>query len=85
MKMEVCMRAGSLGDVGQLGDEWSFTLYDHQEREIVAFVFESEGDARRAAKAMQMIVAEASALSPAESGPSDFAVPIRRQLDNQQN
>ena len=40
--------AGSVGDVGPIGDEWSFTLFDHQEREIVAFVFGSEGDARRA-------------------------------------
>jgi hypothetical protein len=61
--------AGSVGDVGPLGDEWSFMLYDHQEREIVAFVFGIEGDARRAAKAMQMTVAEASALAPAESVP----------------
>ena len=61
--------AGCVGDVGPLGDEWSFTLFDKDEREIVAFVFGIEGDARRAAKAMQMMVAEASALSPAESGP----------------
>ena len=63
--------AGSVGDVGPLGDEWSFTLFDKDEREIVAFDFESEGDARRAAKAMQMIVAEACALSPAEDRPND--------------
>jgi hypothetical protein len=61
--------AGCVGNVAPLGDEWSFTLFARQEREIAAFVFESEGDARRAAKAVQMIVAEASALAPAESGP----------------
>ena len=48
---------GSVSDVGQLGDEWGFTLYDGQEREIVAFAFESEKDARTAAKMMQDIVA----------------------------
>jgi hypothetical protein len=85
MTMEVGMRAGSVGDVGELGDEWSFTLFDKDEREIVAFVFESEGDARRAAKAMQMVVAEALALAPPENQPNDFAVPIRRRLDNQEN
>lgn len=69
--------AGSVGDVGPIGDEWSFTLFDNQEREIVAFVFGIEGDARRAAKAMQMMVAEASAIAPAAEG--DFAaVPVVR-------
>jgi hypothetical protein len=37
---------GSVGDVGPLGDEWAFTLYDGQEREITAFAFESEMDAQ---------------------------------------
>jgi hypothetical protein len=37
--------AGSIGEVAQLGDEWSFTLYDTDEREIVAFVFVEEGRA----------------------------------------
>lgn len=68
--MEV-MPAGSVGDVGQIGDEWAFTLYDNNERELLAFVFVEEGEARRAAKAMQMIVAEACALSPAEGRPND--------------
>ena len=70
--------AGSVGEVGPIGDEWSFMLFDNEEREIVAFVFAIEGDARQAAKAMQMVVAEACALAPAESVPSDFAVPVRR-------
>ena len=71
MTMMEGMLAGTVGDVGQLGDEWAFTLYDKDEREIVAFVFVEEGEARRAAKAMQMIVAEACALSPAEGRPND--------------
>jgi hypothetical protein len=38
--------AGSVGDVGQHGDKWSFTLFDAQDREIVAFTFRDESTAR---------------------------------------
>jgi len=50
---------GSIGDVGPLGDEWAFTLYDGQERELMAFVFHDERDARQAAKMMQNVPARA--------------------------
>lgn len=75
--MEGGMRAGSVGDVGELGDEWSFTLYDHEDREILAFVFENEADARKAHKAMQETLARAVALSPAEDR-GFVSVPIVR-------
>ena len=65
--------------MGQLGDEFAFTLYDHEDRELLAFVFAEEGEARRAAKVMQTIVTGTSALAPAESRTSDFVVPIRRE------
>jgi hypothetical protein len=45
MTMMEGMEAGSVGDVGQLGGEWAFTLFDNQEREIAAFVFQDEHDA----------------------------------------
>jgi hypothetical protein len=61
----------ALGDVGQLGDEWAFTLYDALEREIAAFVFHDERDARQAHKMMQDVVARAMAVSPAEFSPAD--------------
>jgi hypothetical protein len=68
-----------VGDVGPLGDEWAFTLYDHEERELLAFVFVEEGEARRAAKAMQEILAGVAALAPAQGTRSlSFSVPIRR-------
>ena len=38
---------GSIGDVGPLGDEWAFTLRDSREREVAAFVFHDERDARQ--------------------------------------
>jgi hypothetical protein len=67
--------AGSVGDIGPLGDEWAFTLYDHEEREILAFVFHTESDARAAARMMQDVLARAVALSPAEER-GFVAVPI---------
>ena len=70
-----------MGDVGPLGDEWAFTLYDHEERELLAFVFVEEGEARRAAKAMQEILAGVAALAPAPAPgtrSSFFSVPTRR-------
>jgi hypothetical protein len=59
-------QAASVGDVGQLGDEWAFTLFDQEEREIAAFVFHDEREARQAAKMMQDIVARAVAVAVAE-------------------
>ena len=56
---------GSIGDVGPLGDEWAFTLYDGQERELMAFVFHDEREARQAAKMMQDVLAGTVALAPA--------------------
>ncbi len=79
MTMEEGTRAGSVGDVGQLGDEWSFMLYDSAEHELLAFVFAEEGEARRAAKAMQEILAGVAALAPAQGTRSAFfSVPTRR-------
>jgi hypothetical protein len=50
MSRDVGELIGSIDDVGPLGDEWAFTLYDDgQEREIAAFAFETEKDARSAA------------------------------------
>ena len=37
---------GSLSDVGELGDEWAFTLYDIQGEELLCFAFETEQTAR---------------------------------------
>jgi hypothetical protein len=68
--------AASVGDIGQLGDECAFTLFDSQEREIAAFVFRDERDARQAHKMMNDIVARAVAISPAEER-GFVAVPIR--------
>ena len=71
--------AGSVGDVGQLGDKWSFTLFDNNDRELLAFVFVEEGEARRAAKAMQEILTGVAALAPAQGIQSSFfSVPTRR-------
>lgn len=70
MTMMEGMPAGSGGDVGPLGDEWAFTLFDHEEREIAAFVFHDERTARQAAKAMQDIVARAIAISPSYEWPT---------------
>jgi hypothetical protein len=73
------MRAGSVGDVGPIGDEWAFTLYDNTDRELLAFVFTEEGEARRAAKAMQDILTGVAALAPAQwTQSSSFSVPTRR-------
>ena len=66
------MPAGSVGDVGHLGEEWAFTLYDKNERELLAFVFVEEGEARRAAKAMKEILAGVAALEPAQGTQSPF-------------
>ena len=76
--MEV-IPAGSVGDVGRLGDKWAFTLYDNNERELLAFVFVEEGEARRTARAMQETLAGVAALAPAEGKRSSFfSVPTRR-------
>jgi hypothetical protein len=66
MTMEEGMRAGSVGDPP--GDEWSFTLFDNNERELLAFVFADEPGARKAAKAMQDILARCCALSRERNG-----------------
>ena len=71
------MRAGSVGDVGRIGDDWSVTLYDNAERELLAFVFADEPGARKAAKAMQDVIARAVALSATDD--HGFVVaPIRK-------
>ena len=71
--------AGSVGEVGPIGDEWAFTLFDNTDRELLAFVFMEEGEARRAAKAMQEILAGVAALAPAQGTRSPFfSVPTRR-------
>ncbi|HEX4080081.1 MAG TPA: hypothetical protein VHX61_14545 [Rhizomicrobium sp.] len=67
--------AASIGDVGRLGDEFAFTLFDGQDREIAAFVFETEQDARAGAKMMQDILARTVAVSPAE-GIGFVGVPV---------
>jgi hypothetical protein len=59
--------AGSVGDVGQHGDKWSFTLFDAQDREIVAFTFRDENTAVLAAETIRRIVELAMALSPAKA------------------
>lgn len=56
---------GGLSDIGGLGDEWSFTLYNGQGREFVAFAYADKATARRAHKAMQMAIGDAVAISPA--------------------
>ena len=72
-------QAGHVGDVGPIGDEWAFTLYDNNDRELLAFVFVEEGEARRAAKAMQEILVGVAALAPAQGTRSSFfSVPTRR-------
>ena len=79
MTMMEGVPAGSIGDVGQLGDKWSFTLFDNNERELLAFVFVEEGEARRAAKAMQEILTGVTALVPAQGTQSSFfSVPTKR-------
>jgi hypothetical protein len=35
-------QAGHIGDVGQIGDQWAFTLYDYNDRELLAFLFVEE-------------------------------------------
>ncbi len=77
MTMEEEMHAGSVGDIGRLGDGWSFTLYDNAERELLAFVFADEPDERKAAKAMQDILASATAVSVANEK-ACVRVPILR-------
>ena len=63
--MDTGESVGGLSDVGELGDEWSFTLYDGRGREVVAFAYHDEAIARRAHKAMQMAIGDAVAVSPA--------------------
>jgi len=58
--------AGSLSDVGELGDEWGFTLYDVHGEELLAFAFSTEQVARTAHKMMSHIVIEAVAIVPAK-------------------
>jgi hypothetical protein len=57
-----------------LGDEWGFTLYDAHDREIVAFCFHTEAEARQAHKMMDHVVHHAIAISPAEG--ASVAVPF---------
>ena len=79
MTMMEVLPAGSVGDVGSIGDEWAFTLYDNNKRELLAFVFVEEGEARRAAKAMQEILTGVAALAPAPKTQSPiFSVPTKR-------
>lgn len=54
--------AGSLSDVGALGDEWVFTLYDVQGEELLCFAFETEQAARTAHKMVSHVVIEAMAI-----------------------
>jgi hypothetical protein len=68
---------GSVGDVGPSGDEWGFSLYDGEERELLAFMFNDEHDARAAAKAMQEVMARVVALAPADER-GFIAVPVVR-------
>jgi hypothetical protein len=75
--MEEGMRAGSVGDVGRLGDEWSFTLYYNAKLELLAFVFADEPGARKAAKAMQDILARTGALSVSDER-ALVSVPVLR-------
>ncbi len=58
--------AGRVGDVRQHGDKWGFTVYDRMSRELCAFAFHSERDARQAAKMMQDILARAASVSQCE-------------------
>ena len=75
----VFLPAGTVGDVGSLGDKWAFTLYDNSKRELLSFVFVEEGEARRAAKAMQEILTGVAALAPAPKTRSPFfSVPTKR-------
>jgi hypothetical protein len=50
----------SIGDVGRLGDEWGFTLFDGAERELAEFLYPTEDEARQAQKAMRLVVEPAS-------------------------
>jgi hypothetical protein len=61
------MAAGSVGDIDRLGDEWALTLFDTKDREIAAFVFQTERDARKAHRMMQDIVARSVAVSAGET------------------
>lgn len=54
---------GSLSDVGELGDEWAFTLYDIQGEELLCFAFKTEQTARTAHKMMSHVVIEAMAIA----------------------
>ena len=58
--------AGSLGDVGQLDEEWGFTLYDVHGDELLYFSFETETKARTAHKMMLHVVFEAMAIASAK-------------------
>jgi hypothetical protein len=59
------IEAGSVSDVAEMGDEWGFTLYDSSEREIAAFAFHNEREARIARKMLEAVVTMALAISPA--------------------
>jgi hypothetical protein len=75
MTMEEGLPAGSVSDIGKIGEEFSFTLYDHEDRELMAFLFDNEADARGAWFEMKRILGRAVALSPADDR-GFVAVPI---------
>ena len=58
--------AGSLSEVGELGDEWGFTLYDANGEELVAFIFHDEKTARTAHKMLSHVAIEATAIGPGQ-------------------
>ena len=79
MTMMEVQPAGNVGDVGSIGDKWAFTLYDNNKCELLTFVFVEEGEARRAAKAMQEILTGVTALAPAPKTESPFlSAPTKR-------
>jgi hypothetical protein len=68
--------AGSLSDVGELGDEFAFTLYDVHGEELLAFVHATEHDARAAHKMMSEAVWRAMAICPTSERSGFAAVPV---------
>src|SRR3974390_785059 len=48
--------AASLSDVGGLGDEWGFTLYDVLAKELLAFALHTKQAARTAHKMLSPVV-----------------------------
>jgi hypothetical protein len=68
--------AGSLSDVGELGDEFAFTLYDVHGEELLAFVYATEHDARAAHKMMSEALWRAMAICPTKEPTGFVAVPV---------